>query len=99
MLACLAIAAGRVRGTLTEEDERNLVRALIEVPRHMTEALALEPQIERLARDIAKNRDVLYLGRGTAIRSRSKGRSSSRKSLISMQKVMPAANSSTGRSR
>jgi glutamine---fructose-6-phosphate transaminase (isomerizing) len=66
VLACLAIAAGRVRGTLTEEDERNLVRALIEVPRHMTEALALEPQIERLARDIAKNRDVLYLGRGTS---------------------------------
>ncbi len=42
------------------------MRALIEVPRHMTEALALEPEIERLARDIAKNRDVLYLGRGTS---------------------------------
>jgi glucosamine--fructose-6-phosphate aminotransferase (isomerizing) len=66
VLACLAIAAGRARGTLTEEDEGNLVRALIEVPRHMTEALALEPEIERLARDIAKNRDVLYLGRGTS---------------------------------
>jgi glucosamine--fructose-6-phosphate aminotransferase (isomerizing) len=66
VLACLAIAAGRARGTLTEEDERNLVRALIEVPRHMSEALALEPEIERLARDIAKNRDVLYLGRGTS---------------------------------
>ncbi|MFO1099548.1 MAG: glutamine--fructose-6-phosphate transaminase (isomerizing) [Xanthobacteraceae bacterium] len=66
VLACLAIAAGRARGTLTEEDEGNLVRALIEVPRHMSEALALEPEIERLARDIAKNRDVLYLGRGTS---------------------------------
>ena len=66
VLACLAIAAGRARGTLSEEDERALVRALIEVPRHMTEALALEPEIERLARDIAKNRDVLYLGRGTS---------------------------------
>src|SRR5204862_1788419 len=39
---------------------------LIEVPRLMTEALALEPQIERLARDIAKSTDVLYLGRGTS---------------------------------
>ena len=66
MLACLAIAAGRARGALTEEDEHNLVRELTEVPRHMTEALALEPEIERLARDIAKNRDVLYLGRGTS---------------------------------
>ena len=32
----------------------------------MAEALALEPQIEQLARDLAKSRDVLYLGRGTS---------------------------------
>ena len=38
-LACLAIAAGRARGVLAEDDERKLVRALIEVPRHMAEAL------------------------------------------------------------
>ncbi len=29
-------------------------------------ALALEPQIERLAQDLAKASDVLYIGRGTA---------------------------------
>ncbi|MEX2035779.1 MAG: SIS domain-containing protein, partial [Xanthobacteraceae bacterium] len=63
---CLAIAAGRDRGVLTAEDERNLVRALIEVPRHISEALRLEPKIELLARDLAKCHDVLYLGRGTA---------------------------------
>jgi glutamine---fructose-6-phosphate transaminase (isomerizing) len=66
VLACLAIAAGRARGVLSAEDEEKLVRALIETPRHMAEALALEPQIERLARDLAKCRDVLYLGRGTS---------------------------------
>ncbi len=66
VLACLAIAAGRARGVLSEADERKLVRALIEVPRLMTEALALEPQIEQLGRDLAKSRDVLYLGRGTS---------------------------------
>jgi glucosamine--fructose-6-phosphate aminotransferase (isomerizing) len=65
-LACLAIAAGRARGVLGEDDEKRLVRALIEIPRHLTEALALEPQIEQLARDLAKSRDVLYLGRGTS---------------------------------
>ncbi len=66
-LAALAIAAGRARGVLSESDEKRLVRALIEVPRHMTEVLALEPQIEQLARDqLAKARDVLYLGRGTS---------------------------------
>jgi glucosamine--fructose-6-phosphate aminotransferase (isomerizing) len=64
-LAALAIAAGRARGVLSEADEKRLVHALIEVPRHLTEALALEPQIEQLARDLAKSRDVLYLGRGT----------------------------------
>ena len=65
VLACLAIAAGRARGVLSETDEAKLVRALIEVPRHMAAALRLEPEIERLARDLAKSRDVLYLGRGT----------------------------------
>jgi glucosamine--fructose-6-phosphate aminotransferase (isomerizing) len=65
-LATLAIAAGRARGVLSESDEKKLVHALIEVPRHMAEALALEPQIEQLARDLAKCRDVLYLGRGTS---------------------------------
>ena len=66
VLACLAIAAGRVRGVLSPEDERVLVRALIEVPRLTTEALALEPQIEPLAIDLAKTHNVLYLGRGTS---------------------------------
>jgi glutamine---fructose-6-phosphate transaminase (isomerizing) len=66
VLACLAIAAGRARGVLSEDDERKLVRTLIEVPRHVSAALALEPKIEHLARDLAKSRDVLYLGRGTS---------------------------------
>jgi glucosamine--fructose-6-phosphate aminotransferase (isomerizing) len=65
-LACLAIAAGRARGVLSDTDEQKLVHALIEVPRLMAEALAIEPAIEHLARDLAKSRDVLYLGRGTS---------------------------------
>jgi glutamine---fructose-6-phosphate transaminase (isomerizing) len=65
-LAALAIAAGRARGVLTPSDEQRLVHALIEVPRHLAEALALEPHVEQLARDLSKSRDVLYLGRGTS---------------------------------
>ncbi len=65
-LACLAIAAGRARGVLSEGDEQKLVHALVETPRLMTQALTLEPQIEKLAHDLAKVRDVLYLGRGTS---------------------------------
>ena len=66
VLGALAIAAGRARGVLSEADEAKLVHGLIEVPRLMAQALALEPQIEHLARDLAKSRDVLYLGRGTS---------------------------------
>jgi glutamine---fructose-6-phosphate transaminase (isomerizing) len=65
-LAALAIAAGRARGVLSATDEQRLVHALIEVPRHLAEALALEPHVEQLARDLSKSRDVLYLGRGTS---------------------------------
>ncbi len=66
VLACLAIAAGRARGELSEKDEQKLVHALVEVPRLMTQALALEPQIEKLSHELSKARDVLYLGRGTS---------------------------------
>jgi glucosamine--fructose-6-phosphate aminotransferase (isomerizing) len=66
VLACLAIAAGRARGELSADDEQKLVRALIEVPRLMADALRLEPQIELLAQDLAKVRHALYLGRGTS---------------------------------
>ncbi|MBV8920328.1 glutamine--fructose-6-phosphate transaminase (isomerizing) [Bradyrhizobium sp.] len=66
VLAALAVAAGKARGEISAEDESRLVRGLIEIPRLMTAALATEPQIEKLARDIAKSKDVLYLGRGTS---------------------------------
>src|SRR3974390_2611088 len=65
-LCCLAIAAGVARGEIKRNDEQKLVRALIEVPRLMAQALTCEPQIETLAHDIAKARDVIYLGRGTS---------------------------------
>ncbi len=51
---------------MSQDDERKLVRALIEVPRHMNEALLIEQQIEALSRDLGKSSDVLYLGRGTS---------------------------------
>jgi glutamine---fructose-6-phosphate transaminase (isomerizing) len=65
-LSCLALAAGRARGHMSEADEKNVVRALIQTPRLMAAALTLEPQIEVLASELAKCRDVLYLGRGTS---------------------------------
>ena len=65
VLFALAVAAARQRGRLDGKREAELVKALIEVPRHATQALKLEAQIERLALVLAKASDVLYLGRGT----------------------------------
>ncbi|MEA2940822.1 MAG: hypothetical protein QOD09_1351 [Bradyrhizobium sp.] len=66
VLAALAVAAGKARGELSDADEAKLVHGLVEIPRLMAAALATEPQIEKLSRDIAKSKDVLYLGRGTS---------------------------------
>jgi len=66
VLAAVAVAAGKARGELSDGDEANLVHGLVEIPRLMAAALATEPQIEKLAREIAKSKDVLYLGRGTS---------------------------------
>jgi glucosamine--fructose-6-phosphate aminotransferase (isomerizing) len=64
VLACLAIAAGKARGTIGPELEAELVRALGEVPRHMAAILRDETPYEQLAPTLSKARDVLYLGRG-----------------------------------
>ena len=64
VLACLAIAAGRARGTLSEETEIELVDALSEVPRHMSAILRDGRTYDALAHSLAKASDVLYLGRG-----------------------------------
>ncbi|MBZ5757990.1 glutamine--fructose-6-phosphate transaminase (isomerizing) [Rhizobium sp. VS19-DR104.2] len=67
VLAALAIGAGRARGTVSADEEVTLVRHLAEMPRIMSRVLNLiQPQMESLAREIAKFKDVLYLGRGTS---------------------------------
>ena len=63
-LAALAIAAGRARGVLSEDEEKRLCTALLETPRHIVEMLKQEPRFETLGQEIAKARDVLYIGRG-----------------------------------
>lgn len=65
-LAAIAVAAGKARGELSDADEAKLVHGLVEIPRLMAQALTIEPQIEKLAREISKSKDVLYLGRGTS---------------------------------
>ncbi|MEO1475480.1 MAG: glutamine--fructose-6-phosphate transaminase (isomerizing), partial [Pseudomonadota bacterium] len=63
-LAALAVSLGKQRGAVSREDEVRLIQALESVPRLLSEALLLSDKIEGLSRDLAKARDVLYLGRG-----------------------------------
>ena len=66
VLACLAIALGRARGTLSAAQEQELVQALMEVPRHITTILRQEAVFEQLSHYLGKAKDVLYLGRGSS---------------------------------
>jgi len=65
-LASLSIAAGKERGTITADEERQLVRDLTEVPKFINQALKMEAEIEKVAQDLQKVRHVLYLGRDTS---------------------------------
>ena len=65
-LASFAIAAGVARGNLSNVDENRLCASLLELPRHIAEFLKQEPAIKLLGEEIAKARDVLYMGRGAS---------------------------------
>jgi glucosamine--fructose-6-phosphate aminotransferase (isomerizing) len=64
VLATLAIAAGRQRGHLDAAEEARLVAALCATPGLLARALALEPQVAEIARELARAQDILFLGRG-----------------------------------
>jgi glucosamine--fructose-6-phosphate aminotransferase (isomerizing) len=64
VMIAIAIAAARDRKRIDAAEEQRLVRVLIEAPRLIAEAINLEASIKEIAAEIAKARDVLYLGRG-----------------------------------
>ncbi|TGQ42143.1 MULTISPECIES: glutamine--fructose-6-phosphate transaminase (isomerizing) [unclassified Mesorhizobium] len=65
VLASLAVRAGVARGTISRDQETKLVRELSEAPRYANQVLKLDGQIERIARELSRYSDVLYLGRDT----------------------------------
>ncbi len=65
VLACLALAAARARGALSEARAAELSAALTEVPARSAEVLEHDESIEAMAQGIAEARDVLFLGRGS----------------------------------
>lgn len=67
VLAALAISAGKARGTITDDEERQLVMSLVEMPRKMRQVLRnIRPKIKLLSRELSRFPHVLYLGRGTS---------------------------------
>ena len=64
VLSALAVAAAAQRGRIDAAEEARLVQVLLEAPRLLAESLMVEETIRALAPEVAKARDVLYLGRG-----------------------------------
>lgn len=63
-LACMALSAARVKGTIDADKEHEMGEALRHVPTMAAEILNHDEEIYKIAKDIADARDVLYLGRG-----------------------------------
>jgi glucosamine--fructose-6-phosphate aminotransferase (isomerizing) len=64
VLAGLAIGMGRARGHVSEAEEARLTAELLAVPAHAAEVLERDAEIRAMAAQVAKARDVLFLGRG-----------------------------------
>ncbi|MEQ8603443.1 MAG: glutamine--fructose-6-phosphate transaminase (isomerizing) [Marivibrio sp.] len=65
VLAALAMAFAKARGTLDRPREAALAAALAEVPGRAAEVLNHDAHIAQIARGLAEARDVFYMGRGT----------------------------------
>ena len=64
VLAALAAHLAVVKGKMTRDEEREVVKHLTEAPAALNAALAHDDDIADMAHHIAPARDVLYLGRG-----------------------------------
>jgi glucosamine--fructose-6-phosphate aminotransferase (isomerizing) len=65
VLACLAVGFGRARREMSTIDEGKLTQALLQLPSHAAEVLEKDAQLKEMAAEVAKARDVLFLGRGS----------------------------------
>jgi len=64
MLALLALKAGHDRGRIDAVAMQGHLAALAALPGMMNHALTLGPRIARIAEDLARAQDILFLGRG-----------------------------------
>jgi glucosamine--fructose-6-phosphate aminotransferase (isomerizing) len=60
----VALALGEQRGYLSDADARKRAEEILEAPRFIEAALAVDGDVAALARDLARYPNFLYLGRG-----------------------------------
>lgn len=63
-LLLLTTAIGRLKGNLSETQEKQIIQSLQRLPAQIESALVFEPQIEKLSEDFAEKHHTLFLGRG-----------------------------------
>jgi len=63
-LHLFAMHAAQVRGVLTLEQSRDLIRDLLHVPTQIEQILARDAEVEEIAKEYFRAADFLYLGRG-----------------------------------
>jgi glutamine---fructose-6-phosphate transaminase (isomerizing) len=63
-LLVLALHLGQIRNTLAEEDGLRLVQELVQLPARLEAVLALEGEVDNLAKLLYRSDNFLFLGRG-----------------------------------
>ncbi|MCK9086710.1 glutamine--fructose-6-phosphate transaminase (isomerizing) [Haemophilus influenzae] len=63
-LLMLVTALGKVKGHISVEKEREIIKAMQSLPTEIEKALAFDTEIETLAEDFAEKHHALFLGRG-----------------------------------
>ncbi|AXP41224.1 TPA: glutamine--fructose-6-phosphate transaminase (isomerizing) [Haemophilus influenzae 10810] len=63
-LLMLVTALGKVKGHISVEKEREIIKAMQSLPTEIEKALAFDSEIETLAEDFAEKHHALFLGRG-----------------------------------
>ncbi|EDJ91567.1 glutamine--fructose-6-phosphate transaminase (isomerizing) [Haemophilus influenzae] len=63
-LLMLVTALGKVKGHISVEKEREIIKAMQSLPTEIEKALSFDSEIETLAEDFAEKHHALFLGRG-----------------------------------
>ncbi|HHF0148625.1 TPA: glutamine--fructose-6-phosphate transaminase (isomerizing) [Haemophilus influenzae] len=63
-LLMLVTALGKVKGHISIEKERGIIKAMQSLPAEIEKALSFDSEIETLAEDFAEKHHALFLGRG-----------------------------------